>query len=560
MPVEEALDVRAVDDGARLGDELARIGYAGPLPCPTARPPHAYVELHIEQGPVLEDEGVTIGVVEGVQGISWTELTISGRVGPRRHDADAAAPRRRVRGGGDRRRARAASRSTWAAPRSPPSAASRCTRTSSTSCRTGRRSPSTCATPTSRCCSRPSAASPTAVAAVAAAEGVEIATRSLARFEPVDFDAGDHRPRRGDGPAPRALDAPDAERRRPRRPDARPDLPGGDDLHPERRRPVAQHRRAHAPGRRHGGADVLQRCCLPRRSWRWRGKTGHRHGGHGKLRRRLPPAVRPRSCATAPGDDVYPPDAFRTEWGPIFHRGRLDGSARVLVLGQDPATHETICRRILVGEAGQRLQGFLAKLGITRSYVLVNAFLYSVYGQGGGTRHVDDDAIVAYRHRWLDTLVRAQPARGHRDARSARRRVVPALARRHRRLPVPMPSPTATSSTRPTRSRRAPPARSPRRRRWPASRRRGTTASPPCTAVVTPDEAVAARALRGDDHRRPIWRRSRRSTSPPGSRRGWARSTSWACARAPMPRSSGRRSRSRCRGRAGRGRCCRRSG
>jgi Uracil DNA glycosylase superfamily len=108
----------------------------------------------------------------------------------------------------------------------------------------------------------------------------------------------------------------------------------------------------------------------------------------------------------APGADVYPPDAFRTEWGPIFHRGRLDGSARVLVLGQDPATHETICRRILVGEAGQRMQGLLAKLGITRSYVLINTFLYSVYGQGGGTRHVDDDGIVAYRNRWLDTLVR----------------------------------------------------------------------------------------------------------------------------------------------------------
>jgi N-carbamoyl-L-amino-acid hydrolase len=78
MPLEAALDVVAVD-GARLGDELARIGYAGPLPCPTARPPHAYVELHIEQGPILEDEGVTIGVVEGVQGISWTELTLTGR-------------------------------------------------------------------------------------------------------------------------------------------------------------------------------------------------------------------------------------------------------------------------------------------------------------------------------------------------------------------------------------------------------------------------------------------------------------------------------------------------
>ena len=79
MALEEALDVVAVDDGARLGDDLSRIGYAGPIPCPTAIAPHAFVELHIEQGPILEDEGVDIGVVEGVQGISWTELTIDGR-------------------------------------------------------------------------------------------------------------------------------------------------------------------------------------------------------------------------------------------------------------------------------------------------------------------------------------------------------------------------------------------------------------------------------------------------------------------------------------------------
>ena len=41
--------------------------------------PHAYVELHIEQGPVLEAEGITIGVVEGVQGISWAEIVIVGQ-------------------------------------------------------------------------------------------------------------------------------------------------------------------------------------------------------------------------------------------------------------------------------------------------------------------------------------------------------------------------------------------------------------------------------------------------------------------------------------------------
>jgi len=77
LPLEEALDTVAID-GAVLGDELARIGYVGGMPCP-ARPPAAFVELHIEQGPVLESEGVTIGAVTGVQGISWQELTISGQ-------------------------------------------------------------------------------------------------------------------------------------------------------------------------------------------------------------------------------------------------------------------------------------------------------------------------------------------------------------------------------------------------------------------------------------------------------------------------------------------------
>src|SRR5690349_12733127 len=98
-----------------------------------------------------------------------------------------------------------------------------------------------------------------------------------------------------------------------------------------------------------------------------------------------------------PEADVYPPDQFRVEWGPIFHRGRLDGSARVVVIGQDPAQHETVVRRILVGEAGRRLQGFLAKLGILKSYVLINTFLYSVYGSVpvAVRKHPE---LIAYRH------------------------------------------------------------------------------------------------------------------------------------------------------------------
>jgi N-carbamoyl-L-amino-acid hydrolase len=64
-------------DGASVGDELRRIGYRG-----AARPgeltPHAFLELHIEQGPILDGEKVQVGVVESVQGISWTEYTVTG--------------------------------------------------------------------------------------------------------------------------------------------------------------------------------------------------------------------------------------------------------------------------------------------------------------------------------------------------------------------------------------------------------------------------------------------------------------------------------------------------
>lgn len=77
MPLEEALDIRAID-GPTVGEELDRIGYRGSSPCPGPAP-HAFVELHIEQGPVLEVEGCRIGAVTGVQGISWTEVTILGQ-------------------------------------------------------------------------------------------------------------------------------------------------------------------------------------------------------------------------------------------------------------------------------------------------------------------------------------------------------------------------------------------------------------------------------------------------------------------------------------------------
>jgi len=76
LDLQQALDTIGTD-GTRLGDELARIGYAGDLQ-PGAIVPHEYLELHIEQGPILEAEGIQIGVVENLQGISWQQVTVQG--------------------------------------------------------------------------------------------------------------------------------------------------------------------------------------------------------------------------------------------------------------------------------------------------------------------------------------------------------------------------------------------------------------------------------------------------------------------------------------------------
>lgn len=65
-------------DGKRFGDELDRIGWRGDEAV-GARKMHAFFELHIEQGPILEAEGKDIGVVTHGQGLSWTQVTITGK-------------------------------------------------------------------------------------------------------------------------------------------------------------------------------------------------------------------------------------------------------------------------------------------------------------------------------------------------------------------------------------------------------------------------------------------------------------------------------------------------
>jgi len=74
--LEHALAATDVD-GKTVGDELSRIGYVGDQE-PGCHPIGAYFETHIEQGPVLEDHGVTIGVVTGVLGIRWYDCIVTG--------------------------------------------------------------------------------------------------------------------------------------------------------------------------------------------------------------------------------------------------------------------------------------------------------------------------------------------------------------------------------------------------------------------------------------------------------------------------------------------------
>ena len=96
IPLAEAL-ARADPTGVTVGAELERLGFRGTVPV-RIKAPHAYVECHIEQGPVLSAAGRELGVVTGVQSISWQELTLLGKSAHAgttpmelRHDAGLAA-------------------------------------------------------------------------------------------------------------------------------------------------------------------------------------------------------------------------------------------------------------------------------------------------------------------------------------------------------------------------------------------------------------------------------------------------------------------------------------
>lgn len=76
ISLDQALAVKGVD-GAILEDELRKIGYAGENEYIRILPAE-YLELHVEQGPVLDRKQIDIGVVENLQGISWRKIEICG--------------------------------------------------------------------------------------------------------------------------------------------------------------------------------------------------------------------------------------------------------------------------------------------------------------------------------------------------------------------------------------------------------------------------------------------------------------------------------------------------
>lgn len=129
-----------------------------------------------------------------------------------------------------------------------------------------------------------------------------------------------------------------------------------------------------------------------------------------------PPLEWDQFFANAPIDYYvnHPAGRFRLDFGPVYYRGRLDGSARVIVVGQDPSTNELLAHRVFIGRSGQRVQRVLQKLGITRSYIMLNTFLFSVFDQfDAELRDISNEPTIEnYRHAFLDRIVAENPIEG----------------------------------------------------------------------------------------------------------------------------------------------------
>lgn len=123
----------------------------------------------------------------------------------------------------------------------------------------------------------------------------------------------------------------------------------------------------------------------------------------------------PRYFAEAPnyrqlGKAFAGREKFRWHFGPMFYRGRLgDNAVRVLVIGQEGAQDESLSHRAFTGGTGARMQHFLHHLGITRSYLFLNTFVYTIFGQYGDDirwlAQSPDSPIVQHRHDILDYVL-----------------------------------------------------------------------------------------------------------------------------------------------------------
>ncbi len=118
------------------------------------------------------------------------------------------------------------------------------------------------------------------------------------------------------------------------------------------------------------------------------------------------PDYRALGAALGGGVDGGGQERFRWQFGPVFYRGRLgDNQVKVLVVGQDGGSDEAIAHHSFVGESGTRVQHLLAHVGITRSYLFLNTFVYSILGQFGGLERLALDPaspVARHRHRIFD--------------------------------------------------------------------------------------------------------------------------------------------------------------
>lgn len=118
-----------------------------------------------------------------------------------------------------------------------------------------------------------------------------------------------------------------------------------------------------------------------------------------------PPAILAKAFDTCPDYGVHRAH-FWYDWGAVFYRGRLDGSAKVLCIASDPGATERIAGRTLVGDAGQRVQGFLTKLGLTRSYLCLNTYAYALFPSHAAQGEIilTEPSHLAWRNRLLDLV------------------------------------------------------------------------------------------------------------------------------------------------------------